>query len=68
MMNGNDFLAFMHVIRAALADQLLVWASLLSLIGLTVWATMRRPEPMVFLGPGLLIVVLAMVLYFSKKE
>jgi hypothetical protein len=56
------------IIREALADRLLVWASMASLLFLVIWTTMRNPDPMRFVGSGLLIVVLAMVLYFSKKE
>jgi hypothetical protein len=67
-MNGDMLTELFKVIRAALADRLLIWAVMLSSIGLTIWVATRNPEPMRFVGSGLLIVVLAMVLYFSKKE
>ena len=67
-MNGNDMQAVLYIVKAALADKLLIWATLLSLIGLTVWTAMRNPEPIRFVGSGLLLVVLMMLLYFSKKE
>jgi hypothetical protein len=67
-MNSDLLTAMFSLIRKALADRLLIWATLGSMIGLTMWVTIRNPEPIRFVGSGLLIVVLLMVLYFSKKE
>jgi len=67
-MNGGDLKALIFVVKSALADKLLIWATLLSLIALVTWTTMRNPEPMRFVGAGLLFAVLLSVLYFSKKE
>lgn len=67
-MNGEMLTAMFGLIRKALADRLLIWATLVSLIGLIAWTTMRNPEPIRFVGAGMLIVVFGMVLYFSKKE
>ena len=67
-MNGDLLTQVFGLIRKALADRLLVWATMLGLLWLVTWTTMRNPEPMRFVGSGLLILVLGMVLYFSKKE
>jgi hypothetical protein len=67
-MNGDMLTELFKVIRTALADRLLIWAVMLGVLWMIGWTTMRNPEPMRFVGSGLLIVVLAMVLYFSKKE
>ena len=66
--NGEVMTKLFGLIKQAIADRLLIWATLVSLIGLLIWTTMRNPEPMRFVGAGLLVVVLGMVMYFSKKE
>jgi hypothetical protein len=66
-MNGDLLTQMFGLIRKALADQLLVWAALLSCVGLIGWVTMRNPEPMRLIGAGMLAAIFVIVLYMSKK-
>jgi hypothetical protein len=57
------------LIKAALADRLLIWAALGSIIVFGGWTIIRNPDPIRLLGVGgLFIPVLAMLLYYSSKR
>ena len=66
-MNGELYTQLFKVIKEALADKLLVWASMIGCGGLIYWVTMRNPEPMRLIGAGMLAAIFVIVLYMSKK-
>ena len=67
-MNGEILAKVFEVIRQAIADRLLVWATMISCSGLLYWVTMKNPEPLRLVGAGMAAALFVIMLYFSKKE